>query len=646
MLPPWMMLATKNWGSVKVLCCVAMGAISLVIGCSPPGTRAFLEGDRLLRQGKFAPAIEQLKIATELLAESAQPRAWNHLGLAYHQAGQPNEAVQAYQQALRLNPNLAVTRFNLGCLHFDLNNFPAAIAELSAYTVLEPKTAPAWLKLASAYLRTRQFDAAEKSYQTALQLNPALPEALNGLGLIQIQRKRLREALTFFNTALEKQPNYAPALLNLAVTYHPQNRLLALRKYREYVELKPRPPDSLAVEEIIRQIEAELNPPPRLVHTNPPPALTNLAQAKVALSNAPAPPRATTSPPPTLVASALPQSKTSPPKSNASLERPATDAKPGTPPIASSTPIAPPSGELREEPLPRIEVVTLSNDFAPKLPQDVTPEPPPTPPATNTLLAATPQTVPEESPSAPLIRSVALREKPKSAARRVLDKLDPRGWFGRKSAAATAAEREPAAQERATRETENRPVRYAPPPAPAVNPRPQPPPVPRYPYRSPARPAAGDRAQAEPFFAQGLRAHRERRLTSAIEAYRAAIKFDPSYFDAHFNLGLAAFDVKDLGQSLLACEYALALDAGSADARYNFALALERAGFYLDAANELEKVLTDHSDNDRAHFALAKVQAERLAQIDSAREHYRRVLRLNPAHPEAAAIRYWLAAHP
>jgi tetratricopeptide (TPR) repeat protein len=642
------MLATKNWGSIARFCGVAIGVIGFLLGCSPPGTHAFLEGDRLLREGKFAPAIEKLKLATELIAEPAQPRAWNHLGLAYHKAGRPHDAIPAYQQALQLNPNLAVTRFNLGCLYLDHNNLPAAISELNAYTVLDPNSAPAWLKLASAYLRSRQFDAAEKAYQAALQLNPDLPEALNGLGLVQMQKKRLREALTFFNAALEKQPNYAPALLNLAVTYHPQNRLLALRKYREYLELKPRPPDFSTVEEITRQIEAELNPPPRMVQTNPPPALTNLAQLKAPLTNAPAP-RAATSPPPTLVASALPQTKTFPVKSNGSLARPVTDAKPNAaPPTKAETPAPPPNKTAvpQEEPPLITEVVTLTNEQAPKLPEDVVPTPPPSP-ATNALIAAAPRSVPEDLPAQPpLVRSLAVREKPKSATRRVLDKLDPRNWFGRKSPAPVSAQREPEMDERPATQSENQPVRYAPPPAPNVNPRPQPPPPPRYPYRSPARPAAGDRARAEPFFTEGLRAHRERKVTAAIEAYRQAVKLDPSYFDAHFNLGLAAYDAKDWGQSLLACEHALALDASAADARYNFALALERAGFYLDAANQLERVLSDRPDDARAHFALAKIQADRLAQVDSAREHYRRVLRLNPAHPEATAIRYWLAAHP
>ena len=168
----------------------------------------------------------------------------------------------------------------------------------------------------------------------------------------------------------------------------------------------------------------------------------------------------------------------------------------------------------------------------------------------------------------------------------------------------------------------------------------------RYSYRQPAKPAAGDRGKALPIFAEGLNAHRERRLAAAIAAYREALKLDPSFYQANYNLGLAAYEVNDLGQSLIAYEYALAIEPGSADARYNLALSLEQARFYLDAANELEKLLADRASETKGHFALAKLYAERLARIDLARVHYRRVLELEPQYPDAPAIRYWLAAHP
>ena len=135
-------------------------------------------------------------------------------------------------------------------------------------------------------------------------------------------------------------------------------------------------------------------------------------------------------------------------------------------------------------------------------------------------------------------------------------------------------------------------------------------------------------------------------LTEAIVAYRSALRHDPAFFESYYNLGLAAMETGDLAQSLVAYEYALVIDPDSADARFNFALALQKARFPRDAADELERLLAGHPDEARAHLTLANVCARELAEPQRAREHYLRVLQLNPKHPQAAAIGYWLMGNP
>lgn len=141
-------------------------------------------------------------------------------------------------------------------------------------------------------------------------------------------------------------------------------------------------------------------------------------------------------------------------------------------------------------------------------------------------------------------------------------------------------------------------------------------------------------------------AQEKRKWTEAIEAYRSALRSDPAFFESYYNLGLATLEAGDLGQSLVAGEYALAIDPDAANARFNFALALQRAHYPRDAADELERLLAGQPDDGRAHLALANLYARELADPRRAREHYLKVLRSNPKHPEAAAIGYWLLANP
>jgi tetratricopeptide (TPR) repeat protein len=167
-------------------------------------------------------------------------------------------------------------------------------------------------------------------------------------------------------------------------------------------------------------------------------------------------------------------------------------------------------------------------------------------------------------------------------------------------------------------------------------------PFPRYRRQVLANFRKGDRAAAERVFAEGFRAHTRYRFSEAISAYQRAIQSDPSFFDAHYNLGIAAFENGDLALALSAYETALALQPDSLKARFNFASTLEQAGYPQDAAEELEKLVVQHPSEVRIHSALANLYARKLGAPNRARVHYLRVLELDPRHPDATAIRYWL----
>jgi tetratricopeptide (TPR) repeat protein len=275
------------------------------------------------------------------------------------------------------------------------------------------------------------------------------------------------------------------------------------------------------------------------------------------------------------------------------------------------------------------------------------PKEPPTPPAPVSAASVSapvtnpaPATVAAARPPTPL-RSLPPPPAPK---RTILQKINPLNWFGGKTPAAASSPppSAPAASpSRLSAAPSVRPARTNQEP-----PRPAPPSYPRYAYRAPAKPPPGNREEASRWLAQGIQAHRDRRLPEAIAAYRKAIEGDPACFEACYNLGTAACETADWPQALLACEQALAIQPEDANARFNFALALQRGGYPVDAARELEKLLAAHPDEVSAHFTLANLCAQNLAEPQRAKPHYARVLELQPGHPQATAIRRWLAANP
>lgn len=586
MVPRALMFATKN-RTVAIVCLLL--ATTFVTACTPPGPRALLEGRKLLEAGQTDAALERLKTATSLLPTNAA--AWNYLGLAYHRAGQWTNAAEAYTRALRLDRELLEARFNLGCLWLDQDQWDAARGEFTAYTLRRGNAVDGWLKLGAAQLQGRDVVGAEKSFREALRLDAGSVEAMNGLGLVLLQRNRPRDAAESFGAALKEQPDYRPALLNLATVsqQYLNNRSEALRLYRAYLALQPKATDWDAVNVIVRSLEPPLVPAvsTQSVRSQPVVVTNNVVAA------APPPPTNQPKPTPTLAT------------------RPVTTPKPET----TVAPTRPASAPVIEKPVttpvaPPPEVVKLS------------PEP--------VIKAAATQPQASVARSEVAVRPTPATESvppPKPARKGFFSKLNP---FSRSETnPGTAAPKAP------TEATST------------VAPAARPPAVPgRYSYLSPKPPGPGNRPEAEVSFAQGQQAQRVNRMAEALPSFRRAAQLDPSYFEAYYSMGLTAFNLRSFQTALMAWEYAIALRPDNADARYNFGLTLKAADYPQDAANELEKLLALHPDEARGHLTLGNLYADELRDIPRARRHYNRVLQLDPRNPQAQAIRYWLVANP
>src|SRR4051812_284120 len=87
--------SSQNAPLLRVL--IILASALLLCGCGPPGPRALLKGERLIREGKYEQAVESLQTATQLLPKNAQ--AYNHLGLALHGNKQFAPALIAYKKA-------------------------------------------------------------------------------------------------------------------------------------------------------------------------------------------------------------------------------------------------------------------------------------------------------------------------------------------------------------------------------------------------------------------------------------------------------------------------------------------------------------------------------------------------------------------
>ncbi|HEX3856316.1 MAG TPA: tetratricopeptide repeat protein [Verrucomicrobiae bacterium] len=555
-----------------------------IAGCTPPGPRALLKGKKLLERGDYTAAVEQFKTATTLLPANAQ--AWNYLGVACQRAGQPADAVTAYQRALKLDRDLVEAHYNLGVLWLEQQKFDSAKTELTAYTLRRGNAPEGWLKLGLAELRSGDLAGADKSYGNALYLNTNNAEALNGRGLVRVERGHPRDAALFFAAAVQFHPDYAPAILNLAAVAQQDlhDNKLALEYYRVYLALTPRAEKWDEVNAIVANLET----PVTVAVATPPPRQNAIAASTPPIVHPIAPPKTQTT---------MPRAVSSP--------------------LARVAPFAPPQ-VVKVTPEPVIVPTPVQVVVAPE-PVVVTspPEPPSKKPGILTRL----NPIRWISPSAQETKYVDSGVTPLPSSDSPSPTMPMPVQIVPKSAP-------PAVM---------MPIHIVQPAAPTF---------PRYLYLSPRKPGAGNRVAAAAEFSQAQIFEQGSHWTDAMESYRRATQSDAGWFEAQYNYGVLAYRLRNYSAALSAYEMALAIQPDSVDARYNFALALKASGYAPDAAAELKKILAANPSEVRAHLALGNLYAQQMHDTAQARAQYMKVLELDPRNPQANDIRFWLSANP
>lgn len=586
-------------GRVARACALVMLAGSWM-ACQPNGPDALLKGERQLGEGKVTQAIESFQHAAQLMPEDWRPL--NFLGMAFHRDGKLEDAKKYYDKALaasRLQPatqrEANVLQYNLGRLYLDLGRVEQAMQVLTTYTLQAPNSFEGFLlrgtaetTAATQLKQPTLLERAEISLQKAVQLNPKSASAYNRLGVVQMQRGLVEKAKASFGRAHQEDASHEPALYNLAEAYfrHPTGDKHAAKQLAwKYFQ------DYLHLDGELPSKEAAQTAFNQLNFELHPPLAGLPAQPVPAVPNIPEPPRplAPLRESNVVVRVAFPKSNGNEPQRGVIITN--------LPPVAvQPTPVIPvpprPPVVVAPPVLPPTNQVAKVIPPPVVKPELVKPEPPlPTPPPV--VKVEPPKLTP--APVVPVVPPPAVVVPPVAAK---VD--DDKDWAK----------------------------------------------IARYNYSKPTVPSEGDRKKANEHFEKALHAHKINHLKDAMTGYREALKADPAYPQAYANLALAAFHSGDLKQATQSYEMALAINPLSLDTRYNFALALQRGKFMVDAAKELERLVVDYPSLLQAHLLLGNLYAEELARPLRAKPHYAKVLQMDPGHEQAPNIRQWLSAHP
>jgi len=163
-----------------------------------------------------------------------------NLGVTLTELGRAPEAVEQFEEAIRLKPDYAWAHYSLAVALVQLDRVPEAIAEYEQALRIRPDLPEAHNNLGFALVKAHRLPEAIQHFKEVLRLKPGDTDAHNNLGAALAEAGRYQEAIEQFNFVVQAKPDDAEAHFNLGMVLSQVGRIDdAIAQYEDAVRLKP-----------------------------------------------------------------------------------------------------------------------------------------------------------------------------------------------------------------------------------------------------------------------------------------------------------------------------------------------------------------------------------------------------------------------
>ena len=168
--------------------------------------------------GNLNQAIDAYQKAVRILPDSAQN--WLQLGMLYGRVGQLQKQIDAYRIAVRIKPEYATGWYRLAIVYRDAGQYGNVVDALQQVIRIKPGHLSAWLILGYSYERLGQYAKQIEAYSHAIQIDPFSADAYVSLGVAYHSNGHSEaQELEAYQHALLINSQSASALFNLG-HYH------------------------------------------------------------------------------------------------------------------------------------------------------------------------------------------------------------------------------------------------------------------------------------------------------------------------------------------------------------------------------------------------------------------------------------------
>jgi tetratricopeptide (TPR) repeat protein len=199
--------------------------------------------DSALRARNFEHALELIRVQLDQTPGDA--RLWTLEGIAFAGSGKDNEALIAYNKALKLSPDFLAALEGAAELEFKAQS-PRAIPLLNHILKLRPTEATSHAMLGVMAYKKHDCVAAVEHFRQARQVLASQPLALEAFGACLMDQQQADQALSVFEQLLTMRPADSHARYNLAVVEFEAKRITqAIETLEPLLELQNPDTDTL-----------------------------------------------------------------------------------------------------------------------------------------------------------------------------------------------------------------------------------------------------------------------------------------------------------------------------------------------------------------------------------------------------------------